>query len=142
MLDKANLFGAINEEPLESRYSLNIDVPQYKPSDTKPNILELCDTSKYQELLYNIDNSNIPDAEKTFLKLAATRHIVFNYSNIADYYAHSSKETQELMEDSALVILDFDDALAKGYVELNDKIRNIAKASNSYKRKAEKYGLI
>ena len=32
---------------------------------------------------------------------------------------------QELMEDSALVIIDFNDAIAKGYVKLNKRIENI-----------------
>ena len=47
---------------------------------------------------------------KDFLINAAYRHITFNYSNIADYYAHSSKEMQELMEESALIIIDFEKA--------------------------------
>ena len=29
---------------------------------------------------------------------------------------------QELMEDSALVIIDFDDAIAKGYVQLSKQV--------------------
>lgn len=32
---------------------------------------------------------------------------------------------QELMEDSALVIIDFNDAIAKGYVKLNKRIEDI-----------------
>ena len=42
----------------------------------------------------------------------------------ADYYAHASKEMQELMEDSALVIIDFGKAIEKGYIRLSDEIRN------------------
>lgn len=60
-----------------------------------------------------------------FLKLAASRHIVFNYENIADYYAIATKEMQELMEKSALVIIDFDKALEEGFVVLNDKMRKL-----------------
>jgi len=45
-----------------------------------------------------------------------------NFELIANYYAHASKECQELMEDSALVIIDFEKALEKGYVTLSDKI--------------------
>ena len=41
---------------------------------------------------------------------------------IADYYANSSKEMQELMEKSALVIIDFESAIQLGYVKLNDTI--------------------
>ena len=50
---------------------------------------------------------------------------MFNYSLIADYYAHASKEMQELMEQSALVILDIDDAIANGYVKLSSDIEKI-----------------
>ena len=63
--------------------------------------------------------------KKEFLLLAATRHIVFQYSKIADYYAHSNKEMQRLMEQSALVIIDFDDAIANGYVKLSKNIKDI-----------------
>ena len=37
-----------------------------------------------------------------FLKLAASRHIVFYYGKIADYYAKADRDIQELMERSAL----------------------------------------
>ena len=50
------------------------------------------------------------------LYIAATRHIVFNYSKIADYYTSASKEMQHLIERSALVIIDFEKAIQYGYV--------------------------
>ena len=46
-----------------------------------------------------------------------------NYQLIADYYSHSSKEMQKLMEDSALVIIDFEKAIELGYVQLSKEIR-------------------
>ena len=63
-------------------------------------------------------------AGRQFLRQAAARHTVFDYAKIADYYAHASKEMQELMEDSALVIIDFGKAIEKGYIRLSDEIRN------------------
>ena len=63
------------------------------------------------------------------MKLAASRHIVFNYSKIADYYAHASVEMQELMEQSALVLIDIDDAIANGYVQLSKDIDEIMRTS-------------
>lgn len=48
--------------------------------------------------------------------MAASRHVVFRYDRIAEYYCHAPKEVQELMEESALVIIDFDDAIEGGYV--------------------------
>ena len=65
------------------------------------------------------------DEEKKFLRFAASRHIVFTYSKIADYYAHASAEMQSLMEESALVIIDMDDAIANGYVVLSEKMQQL-----------------
>jgi hypothetical protein len=56
--------------------------------------------------------------------LAAYRHIIFSFAKIADYYAHSSAEMQELMEQSALVIVDFDKAIEYGFVALNNQLSN------------------
>jgi hypothetical protein len=66
----------------------------------------------------------VSDEEKAFLIEAAKRHNVFNYKLIADYYAHASGEMQHLMEHSALVIIDFADAIQYGYVKLADEIQN------------------
>ena len=54
-----------------------------------------------------------------FLTAAATRHSVFNFDLIADYYSHSKPDLQQLMEDSALVIIDYDAAIANGFVNIN-----------------------
>lgn len=56
--------------------------------------------------------------QKQFLRFAAYRHLCFNYAKIAEYYCHQNKEMQELMEENALVILDYDRALELGYVNL------------------------
>ena len=107
----------------DKKYSLKINTPIYTPSGRPTNILECYDNTKYMRLLYRIDKANISDEEKKFLKFAATRHIVFNYQRIADYYASASKEMQELMEQSALVIIDFDRAIELGFVQLNERMR-------------------
>lgn len=86
---------------------------------------ELCDRDKYEILIEEIENSSVEDAEKTFLKMAAARHLVFQYNKIADYYANASEEMQELMEKSALVIIDYDNAIANGYVKLSKKLERI-----------------
>ena len=109
----------------DSLYTKKVSPPQYLPSKTKPNLGEVFSLTKYTELMSKISRSNVTDEEKEFLKYAATRHIVFNYSLIADYYAHSNKEMQELMEESALVIIDLGDAIANGYVKLSERIKAI-----------------
>ena len=91
--------------------------------------MELCNDTKTVKLINEIKNSNVTDEEKEFLIKAARRHQVFNYSKIADYYAHSNKEMQELMEKSALVIIDINDAIANGYVKLSKNIEKIMNES-------------
>lgn len=110
-------------------YTKKVNVPQYLPSDTKPNLASLYDYTFYAKLLAEINKSNVTEEEKQFLRLAASRHIVFNYSKIADYYAHAGEEMQSLMEHSALVLIDVDDAIANGYVQLSKDIDEIMRTS-------------
>lgn len=116
-----NLFKKIKKE--NTKYTEKILAPIYEPNNKKPHILELYDKNKYLRLIQEIEKSSVEDEEKMFLLQAAKRHIIFNYEKIADYYAHSSKEMQNLMEKSALVIIDFEKAIQLGYVELTNKIR-------------------
>jgi len=118
-----NLFGS--EEPKkEQKYSSSIEAPIYEPKNAKPNILQLCNDTKCIRLITQIRNSNVSDEEKAFLIKAEQRHIVFNYEKIADYYAHSDSEMQNLMERSGLVIIDFHKAIQYGYVKVCEEIRN------------------
>jgi hypothetical protein len=108
----------------ENDYTNKIEAPNYEPKNEKPNVVDLYSSEKYTELIDKIEYSEVSEDIKQFLKVCASRHIVFNYSNIADYYAHSDKATQELMEDSALVIIDFNKAIENGYIELTEEIKN------------------
>lgn len=119
------MFGDEFAPKLETSYTSKIKGPVYEPKNKKPNVLELYDNLKANRLINEINASNIPDDEKKFLIEAAKRHIVFNYSKIADFYAHSSKETQELMEKSALVIVDFESAYQNGFLNLATETANI-----------------
>lgn len=123
-MKQTNLFGqefAPNQD--EQKYSSKIEAPIYEPKNLKPHILELVDKSKTHRLIKEIEASSLPIEEKQFLIDAARRHNIFNYEKIADYYAHSNKEMQHLMERSALVIIDFEKAIQYGYVKLCDEIR-------------------
>ena len=104
-----------------------MDVPQYEPSGEYVLLDEMCDRDKYDSLIEEIEGSEVSAAEKEFLKMAAARHLVFSYNKIAEYYANASKEMQELMEKSALVIIDWDNAIANGYVKLSKKLDRIMK---------------
>ena len=83
-----------------------------------PVLSDMLDTDKSKELIAEIEQSGVSEDEKTFLIAAAQRHNVFNYRNIAEYYAHATPEMQQLMEKSALVIIDVDNAIANGYATL------------------------
>lgn len=111
----------INEGP--QKYSMKIEAPIYEPKNAKPHLLELCDKSKTNRLINEIERSSLGQEEKAFLIDAANRHSVFNYEKVADYYAHATPEMQNLMERSALVIIDFEKAIELGYVKLCDNIK-------------------
>jgi hypothetical protein len=116
-------FDTVEElEASEDKYTQKIDTPVYEPKNEKPLIQELYNADKYKELVTNIENSSVTEEIKTLLKVAASRHIVFNYENMADFYAHSDKIVQQLMEDSALVIIDFNKAIELGFVNLSEEI--------------------
>lgn len=123
--EQMKLFGFDLAEEIaeeEKKYTMKTNIPQYDIKGEQPEISELCDTSKTRELLEKIKQSNVSEEEKKFLRYGAYRHLCFNYSKIAEYYAQANKEMQELMEDSALVIIDFEDAIAKGYVQLSEQV--------------------
>ena len=103
-------------------YTSKIKTPIYEPQGKKPSLEELYDDKKSMDLIVSIQESKLNEKEKQFLMTAASRHIVFDYGKIANFYAHSSKECQELMENSALVIIDFNKAIENGFVVLTDEI--------------------
>lgn len=109
----------------DTKYSRSTSIPQYEIKGDKPLIQELYNNKKVIELLRHIKESNVSDEEKRFLTIAAYRHYVFNYAKIAEYYPHASQEMQELMEESALVIIDINDAIRNGYVTASRKIDSI-----------------
>lgn len=116
------LDGGEEDDPL---YTRKVTAPTYEPTGEKPPVGDLYDASKTLELAQRIQAADIPDEEKAFLIAAASRHTVFNYEAIADYYAHSDAEVQRLMEESALVIIDFDRAIELGYIRLSERIADI-----------------
>jgi hypothetical protein len=106
----------------DNNYSRKIESPCYEPKGEKPNLADLYDTSETDKLISDIELSDLPEDEKKFLRIAAQRHTVLRFDRIADYYAHSGKDIQSLMEDNALVIIDFNKAIELGFVELTENI--------------------
>ena len=119
------------EKENDETYTTKSDIPQYEITGEKPDIYELVTEWKTEELLDEIDKSNVTDKEKEFLTKAAYRHTVFDYKKIAEYYATASKEMQELMEKSGLVIIDFDNAIANGYCKLSKAMKKLLEESKN-----------
>lgn len=112
---------------LDGDYTAKIEAPIYTPKGDKPALSELVDCSKAQELSEEINRADIPDDVKDFLLYAAGRHRVFHYQNIAEYYCHAPKPVQELMEKSALVVIDFKKAIEYGFVKMSKDIAEVVK---------------
>lgn len=106
----------------DGKYTGKITVPQYEVQGERPNLADMLDSRKAEELIAEIDAADVTGEEKAFLREAARRHNVFNYRNIAEYYAQATPQMQRLMERSALVIIDLDDAVANGFVKLQGEI--------------------
>ena len=65
---------------------------------------------------YKSENK-INEQQYKFLKLAASRFIVFNFENIAEYFCQTNSDMQKIMQDLALVLIDYDNALKASVVD-------------------------
>ncbi len=115
----------------DDTYTHDNNIPQYEIQGEKPELSELVNEEKTSELLEEIENSDLSYDEKDFLRKAAQRHLVFNYKKVAEYYANASEAMQELMEKSALVIIDYNDAIANGYTTLSERVQKLLGADKN-----------
>ena len=113
------------KEEEEDPYTSKITTPTYEPTGEEVYLQDLVDTTKRDDLIRKIQTADIPSDIEEFLKNAAQRHLRFNYRNIAEYYANAPKEVQELFEDSALVIIDYNKAIENGYLKLTEAIESM-----------------
>lgn len=114
-------------EPVEStdkefKYTRKIEIPIYEPKNVMPKLSDIYNTDKRDELLVEIEKCNLPDDIKAFLQSAAERHTQFNFAKIADFYAHAPKDIKVLMENSALVIIDYDNAIRNGFIAYQEEV--------------------
>jgi hypothetical protein len=108
--------------PTPTPYTQTVDVPIYQPTGPQPDVNDLTDRSTADGLIDEIQQAELPTDIEKFLLDAAERHVGFNFERIANYYAHSSPNIQALMERSALVIIDYDQAIANGFVRLKEDV--------------------
>ena len=113
-----------SERQFDDAYSQKTDSIEYKPQGEKPDLNQLLDTSKYDEIKSSINKLSLPDDVKHFLLLSATRFIKFDFAKIAEFYAQSSKQIQEQFEKQLLVIVDYNDALKNGLANFQKKVRD------------------
>lgn len=118
-------FDEINNDDQPDKYEKKIQSPHYEITGDMPTLGELVDDEKTEELLTEIEDSEIDDDIKEFLRKAAQRHLSFHYGKIAEYYVHASPDVQRLMENSGLVIIDVDSAIENGYAKLTNKLREL-----------------
>lgn len=103
----------------EEKYTKKITAPVYEPKNELPEVVELFEKNKTMELLDKIEKTKLSKEDKDFLKEAAHRFTRFDYQKIADYYANvKNKELKDLIEELALVIIDYDKAIELGFVNL------------------------
>ena len=133
-IDEIDEFGENAEKDARTldteKYTSKIETPIYEIKGEKPATSEIYDTTKTGELSSKIMKADLPDDVRGFLMAAATRHTVFNYEKIAEYYAHQDDEIKKLMEQSALVIIDYDQAIELGYVKLTKALMQLSGESD------------
>lgn len=71
---------------------------------------------EYNEVVKQIlADTDLTMAQKSFLKLLASRLIIAKYEKLADLYAQSDKTMQKWLERLHCVIVDTDSAIQNGY---------------------------
>ena len=110
------------DEQQEIEDLFNIELPFYTPSEDLPNINDLADVSKTQELKSQIDLLKIDDELKEILKIRASFFTDFNFQKIADYYAQQTDDVKDLFEELGMVILAPKEALKRGFINLKNEI--------------------
>jgi hypothetical protein len=118
----SDIFGNEDLGHGDENYSRKVIAPIYEVSGPCPNVSDLVNQEKAASLRGAIAAADLPDDIREFLNIAADRHIVFDFGRIANFYAHADLKIQNLMEDSALIIIDFDKAIEGGFVSLTDEL--------------------
>lgn len=118
------VFGG-DDDPEMSPYAMTTEPPQYEPLGLDVCLDDCLDRSECERLISSVESADVPQEVKDFLRYASYRFLRFDYRNIAEYYARASPEVQRLFEDLAPVIIDFDDALKRGFIEVTDALNGL-----------------
>lgn len=115
-------------EDSENSYTRVSDLPRYEVVGERPAVQELYDETKTRELRAQIEAEDLEPDLRAYLLAAAARHTRFDYRKAAELYPHAPPAVQRLMEDSALVIIDLDDAIQRGFVRFTEAIAELRTA--------------
>jgi len=117
----------LSQEEIEiekSKYTRKIYSPIYEPKGEKPLVKDLFNADKANELISEINaDKDLDDELREFLILSAQRHISFNFSKIAEFYAHLPVKYKKHFENSGLVIIDYDKALRNGFIAYDNDVQ-------------------
>ena len=61
----------------DDKYTLKVKIPQYEITGECPEISDMLDSSKADELIQEVEATDIPEEIREFLIQAARRHNVF-----------------------------------------------------------------
>ena len=121
----------LNKEEIiieKSKYTRTITTPLYEPKNKMPSMTDIYDYSKRDELIEEINNNedlkgDLNSVLRNFLLSAAERHVVFDFSKIADFYAHIPVKYKKFFEKSGLVIIDYDNAIRNSFVSYEKEVQ-------------------
>lgn len=122
-------------------YSNKIKLPIFDPTGKQVTLDECVNVDQFVKYMDEIDKykseNKINEQQYKFLKLAASRFIVFNFENIAEYFCQTNADMQRIMQDLALVLIDYDDALKASVVDCVDFTNKILGIQERYKNEME-----
>lgn len=122
-------------------YSNKIKLPIFDPTGKQVTLEECVNVDQFVKYMDEIDKykseNKINEQQYKFLKLAASRFIVFNFENIAEYFCQTNADMQRIMQDLALVLIDYDDALKASVVDCVDFTNKILGIQERYKNEME-----
>jgi hypothetical protein len=106
---------------LDDKYSQNIGHVDYQPSDRRWEPSDLYyQTGRFDEMIEGMD---APEGIKELCRIRAHWFCEFDFAKVADYYCNqATPEVKGVFESLALVLLDRDQMIEKGFARLVEDI--------------------
>lgn len=103
---------------------LEVTIPYYEPDEDKPDEAVLADFSDFDKLNDKITKSGVKGGLEKLLRARAAFFTDFDFQKIADYYAHSDKDVQNLMKELGLVVVIPRDAYDLGMCDFRESFED------------------